>query len=1196
MITRDLRKILLRILLVTACVSAGAFFLVSRLLDPEAYRERILAMAEKALDRRVSCTGMSLSWNPAPSLVFRGVVVRERKGSGAFLSVDRLTVSPALLPLLRKQVLLREIVLDRPRVWLARDRSGRLSVSDLPASGPAESRLRIGAVRIRNGTVRFDDRMVDPAGLVTSLEGVELSLGGTEPGTTADFRLSTRIGGEGEQARITGSGTVRIPPKGRSFATVWVDTVLSIRKLDAGRYWSYYGRYLPCERLRGSLDLEGGFRGGPTEFSSRGSLRVSGLRLAWPRVFRQPLTPRELRFSCDLKRTPRDLSIPTFNLALDGLSVKGSCTLKDLHTGDPAITARASTSPFRLDDVRRYIPLGIIPRGTAEFIEHRIAGGVYRLDRGSLDGRVSRILQMGRDRNHEVLKVLGRVDGGIVRWGPEVPLFSNIRGELELSGRDFTLRRMSGRFGASPFTLEGKIAGYSRGAPCGYPFAMDITPTQAEIAWLLGRDRSAKLSFSGGSLLRLAGSGTAAEYRLSGAWDLTRAGYAFPGLAGKPAGLANRVSFRLGLDRTAARLTELHYDLPPLELTADAFYPFDAGGPASFSFTTNRFPLDEDFPILPGLGRFRPKGMLQAAARGTVTSARSDAVHWNGSVSFTDFSLRPSPRIRRVTRMNGTVLFRDALLETDRLTGTVGNSDLSVSGRLSGFTDPAGSLTFSSPALHLEDLGFGASGEDPEIRNLAGEVSLEKGIVAVSSLSGQFRSSPFALTGEVRNIREPKIALRAHFPFLRVEDLVFLGRITPAGDAAAAPSLSPVVTALVTSDAGTLGDISFSKLHADLSLENSRLLVSALRAGVFGGAVSGAGAADFGAAKEPGFQAHYLIDQIDAAQLVRAAGGRGGLLAGLLTAEGKVAARGKDREGLYTSAQGTAKLEIRKGTFRPAPDREGGAGYLLPFDGLRAELSFGNRAVEVAAARMDLFGGVVSGQGGIDFAPASGPDYRFSCRSEKIDADRLLHAFGVGKEISGGLTLQGDLTAHGGSFADLKKSARGSVSLRLAEGTINKFSIFAKVFSILNVSNLVKLQLPDMVGRGLPYQSIDGTFSFTDGTVETKDLFINTPSINMMVVGTADIVNEEMDITLGVQPLQTVGKVVSRIPVIGWILTGGDRSLLVTYFKAKGKWGDPEVSAIPVQSLFNGVFNIFKRTFNLPDKLVTDTGEVILGR
>ena len=71
--------------------------------------------------------------------------------------------------------------------------------------------------------------------------------------------------------------------------------------------------------------------------------------------------------------------------------------------------------------------------------------------------------------------------------------------------------------------------------------------------------------------------------------------------------------------------------------------------------------------------------------------------------------------------------------------------------------------------------------------------------------------------------------------------------------------------------------------------------------------------------------------------------------------------------------------------------------------------------------------------------------------------------------------------------------------------------------------------------------------------------------MNISALGKIDLVKNEVDATIGVQPLQTVGKVVNRIPVVGWILTGKGKTFLTAYFEAKGRLEDPVVKAIPVK-------------------------------
>ena len=211
--------------------------------------------------------------------------------------------------------------------------------------------------------------------------------------------------------------------------------------------------------------------------------------------------------------------------------------------------------------------------------------------------------------------------------------------------------------------------------------------------------------------------------------------------------------------------------------------------------------------------------------------------------------------------------------------------------------------------------------------------------------------------------------------------------------------------------------------------------------------------------------------------------------------------------------------------------------------------------------------------------------------------ERLARALGVKREeITGSLTSSGDLTARGKNGAELRKSSLGSIRIVCQDGTLRRFEVLSKIFSILNVSQLLKFQLPDMVSGGMPYDEIKGTIAVKDGVLSTTDLFLKSNAMNISAVGSMDLTKDELNLTVGVQPLQTIDKVVNRIPIVGWILTGKDRAFITTYFEAKGKIEDPQVSAIPVKAMTKGVFNIFKRVFQLPAKIFTDSGEVLLGQ
>jgi len=1302
------------ILLATAIAAALAILLLPRLLDLDRYQQDIQRLAQQALNRRVSFQSASFSKSLLPSIVFRGVTIAERSGGGELLRAEEVSFQIALFPLLRKELRLQQLIAVRPVLALSRDAAGVFNIDDLLQAKPSRFKVRLGSLHLREARLHFSDHYISPEGFTTSLEHLELDVNGLARGHRSAFRLATNIADAEGPSTLSLSGTAEIAAEHQPISQTEVNASVAAKNLNAWPYWPYFARHLPFQRVRGRVDLDAGFHGKLTEFASKGKLRIRGLYFNYPQVFHAVLTPKEVRLSYELALTPRDFSVKRFTLDVDALRATGSCFLGDLHSHDLRITARATTSPFRLEDFHQYIPYGVIVKGPADFIEQHIKGGVYRLDDGSLDGRVSQITHMELGTNYNVLHIRGRVEKGIVSY-QQAPSFNNIKGELELKGKDFILRGMSGNFGGSPFTLEGKIADYPIHKPASYPFTMTATPAQAEVAWLLGQKEPAATSFTGKSTLNLSGAGTTADYRLSGTWELTGAQYRFRQVIDKPAGRSNNLRFSARLGKDEAELEELRYQLSPLEATVRARYRYQEPAALSFSVVTNRFQAESVFDLAPGLKSYHPTGELQVNAGGSGNPAEPAAMDLRGEIILANCSAHPFAQVKPLSGVSGTIrLARDAL-ETDRLSGSVGNTSFVLKGRLHRLVKPIAELTFSSPRLRPEDFGLVGTGTTPLIRAVSGSLTFQEGIVSVSSLSGSVNSTTFTMSGNWQEHRRPTVSLRLDFPHLVVEDLVALAALRPAGETKPRPEPISLKARVTTAD-GRFKDIDFHKLDTTLSLVGSSLQVDALRVGVIGGTVTGSGQADFAAsggpvyqarytmqrvdaekfqrltgvtpfltgelsvegelaiqgnntaefartartratvhlekgeislslppergggvsripcqkldaklsAKEqtftieqlqaavfggtvagnawadfagegwPSYQVHYRLEGVDAAQLQKAAGVKV-YVSGKLSAGGDLTAKGSHWEELKKTGSAATELDLSHGVIH-LDALGGGPGQAVPFKSLHTKLSVEKHVLTVRSTRMEALEGVLTGEAEADFTLPDRPGYRVDCQAEGINAAQVLKAFQVKRELTGRLKLKAGLAARGAPLSELEKTLQGSVELHFEKGVINKYATISKIFSILNISQLLSFRLPDMVTTGMPYDRLDGTITLKDGVASTGDLTLATPSINMAAVGTADLVSRKLDLVVGVELLQTIGKVVSRIPVVGWILTGSNKRFLVTYFEAKGDWNDPKVSAVPVSSISGGVTNIFKRILKLPAELVTKPGEVIIGK
>jgi uncharacterized protein YhdP len=1067
---------LLTVLAILIMLWGGATLVLNKLMHLDSYKEEILAQVQQALNRKVLYEKGAFSFRFGPQFVFSHVTVEDKGGTKTFLYADRLTIRLALLPLLERKLILHEIELDKPVIFLSRDQAGDFNFKDVLGSKveqKAQIQVQISGIRIKGGEIHFKDMAITPNGIDTILKETNLSINNFARGKNCLIELTAAVFHEGIRGSLALSGSANVPAKDQHISDTSLNVVISTKKLDASHFWPYYSRYVPFRQVLGLLDMESSFKGKLFEFTSMGTARITGLRFDYPQVFHAPLSPKDLSLSYEMALNSKDINVKSLNLSVDGLNVRGNCAIRDFNSGDPRITAQAKTSSFNLEYFNRYIPFGIIYKDTADYIENHIKGGIYRLDDGRLDGRVSQIAHMELGDNYNVLFITGRVEKGIVSYGPNNPTFNSIKGTLEMRGKNFNLIKMTGNFGTSPFNLDGNITDYPLTTPAGYPFTMDITPKQAELAWLLGKGKGTKLGFTGKSTLHLSGSGTSRDYDLSGECALTQATYSYPDLITKPAGQQNSVVFAANITRQEMKISSLQFNLAPMVLNIVASNRFAEPESLALDIKSNRFQINEVAAMLPRIKRYQAAGKLQATLHGESRDHNLEDLSWGGDILFNDFSFRPNEMTKSVSNINGEINFSGDTLETSQLFARVGGSTIYGKGKLVGFTNPSLSLAFSSPSLNTADFGLQAPQAAVKLTKVQGNVLLKDNNLQIKSFSSQLNKSVINLKGTIQNLDNPNIDISVSSPYLEIEDIILAGkleRIKKAGS----PAQSPALKATFQVDAGKAWGIEFKKLQSTVIYENNILYLQPLECRALDGDISAKSRIDFGVIGAPRYQLNYSIQKISAEQLIRAAG-------------------------------------IKK-------------------------------------------------QG-----------------------------------ITGTLTLQGELTAKGTTGDELKETALGSAKVHLEEGKLKKFAILSKIFSMLNISQLLKFQLPGMVSGGMPYNKINATLAIRDGVISSNDLYVASDAMNISAIGKVFLVKDELDATIGVKPLQTVDKVVSHIPIVGWILVGKNKSLVTAYFEAKGKFEDPQVKAIPVKSMAKGVFNIFKRVFELPATLFTDTGEVIIG-
>ena len=216
-----MRKLGIAILVIVVIVIAASL-IVPHLIDINKYHSQIQTELEKKIGRQVSVGEMKLSLFP-PSVEVSDPVIGEDKSFATgrpFATVKKLAVSIKLWPLLRKDVEVKSLQLDRPHIELVRNAQGEWNFTTLgqeakpspgqsapaqpaPPTNPAEApkkssgELSLANLDIIDGQVAITDFQKHQSRAV--YDHIDVNISNFAPDQEFSIRLAAHLPGEGKQ-------------------------------------------------------------------------------------------------------------------------------------------------------------------------------------------------------------------------------------------------------------------------------------------------------------------------------------------------------------------------------------------------------------------------------------------------------------------------------------------------------------------------------------------------------------------------------------------------------------------------------------------------------------------------------------------------------------------------------------------------------------------------------------------------------------------------------------------------------------------------------------------------------------------------------------------------------------------------------------------------------------------------------------
>jgi len=150
-------------------------------------------------------------------------------------------------------------------------------------------------------------------------------------------------------------------------------------------------------------------------------------------------------------------------------------------------------------------------------------------------------------------------------------------------------------------------------------------------------------------------------------------------------------------------------------------------------------------------------------------------------------------------------------------------------------------------------------------------------------------------------------------------------------------------------------------------------------------------------------------------------------------------------------------------------------------------------------------------------------------------------------------------------------------------GSILQDPVLSKVFSLLNVTEILRGKMPDLASDKLPYDSLTIKADLQDGNLVLNETVLSGPTVGIVGDGTVHLIDKEVDLKLIVAPLRTLDFIVEKTPIVKNIMGG---KLLTVPVRIAGDWKDPDVTMLSATAVGSRLLEIMKNTVLLPVELV----------
>ncbi len=1145
-------------------MAVGILFVLSinYLIDPTLYRNIIQNSLTLSLGREVSIGKAKITLSAGVGIAFEDFRIKDRSLSFDLLQSKRLILTAKIFPLLKKEVKWKRIILELPTLQIHRDKKGRFNILDGPltAEGLKASEQKMvqtlstlfgGSLTLRGGKISFSDESLSDPPLTMEIRSFNLQLSEVSYHKPFPFRVNGKISHSKKEGYFSLKGTIQDIPENMDLSKGRIEADVEIQGIDTFHFWPYLKRWLPTRTLSGTFDLRGRYEGAILgAFKTSAKIRFKDLVYDHPQVFAHVLNPGWVNIDLEVDYDLKDIRVPRFSIELPEIWVKAKGRIYAIGSKEMGMEAEAQSGPFDLAEGKKFIPFRIITPDVSDPLFRAEGSGPVQIVSVRLSGKMPEIEHCDELANAHTLSVELRLNGARMKLPWNLPTLEDLKGTLLFEEGRLNLKEVVGRVFHS--TLE-KVNGTF------YPLL--LVPT--------------------------------VQARLEGQFDLTD----LPDLA--------KTDIVPGEFSQALLSVQVHSGRASYQISLKGVLkaPFRFQHEGVYRFSKVRLTHREiPFPLLIGEGRMdlSQEDLRWSDARvefGHSSLLMNGLWRHDQIANPLEISARGRIDLRNLVVLSQTRLFPDEIRsKTKEMESLSGTGQISFKGK----SLPKPLPFFYEGEFIPKEAHLLQKGAVSPLVFREGVFSFSNSGVAFSKMRIQFLNSFLSLDGSIKegNLRLstrgsidlkqlPSLLQLSFFPDQIRTQVEGIQELTGEAEVRMRWSggVEDWMASLREGEAKLKGvslqhrmiPLPLSQVEGSLLFTPEQFRFEGLkgklgdsRFAVHGrlprsSVLQGSSSPPSQPLKEP---IRWLAFEISSPRLDL------DLLLPKRTEKGPMSL---EKFGHWLSRWNVeGKVEADQVRYRG-----------LFYQEFKTEMKTIDGKLHFYPFHLKRAGGDFWGEGWL-WPAEKGIGFEIKPRVSNMEAKgflRTLFQKGEGERVvvTGSVHIDKvELRGEGEDFQKVKESLAGRLRLEFEDGVIERFNILAKIFSVLNVSQLFRGRFPDLATKGLPYHHIMANIHIKDGVASTDDFVVDSDAMKITIFGNVDLGKNLINARIGIHPLVTVDTVLSNVPIAGYILTGDDKAFLSYIYEVKGNLDDPKIEAIPIKSMGEGFFGIIKRLIETP--------------